>query len=265
MEKIVGVYLIENRLNGKIYVVSSLNVKRRLMTHVNKLTKNKHHSDKLQMDWDIYGLDSFKFEVLEEVDNTDELDKREQYWITYYRSSSDDGYNVKSKATRKKTIPDESRQKSSESAKARIFTEEMLEISKNNLKRAMPTPEGIKKTSDKLRGRKRPEEVKEKIRSKLQGREVSEETRKKLSESSKGKKHTEEAKKNMSEAHKNRPHLGYGSKLREEDVVIIKTLLRDNLPVKIIADKFHLDVSYVYQIRKGRTWKHIVVDSEEVN
>ena len=42
--KICGIYKIENRVNGKAYVGSSINVNRRLQCHRNALRANRHHA-----------------------------------------------------------------------------------------------------------------------------------------------------------------------------------------------------------------------------
>jgi hypothetical protein len=49
----------------------------------------------LQKSCEIYGLDSFLFEILEEVQNITELENREQYWVNKFQSyKSEFGYNA---------------------------------------------------------------------------------------------------------------------------------------------------------------------------
>lgn len=63
-----GVYKIENIKNNKVYIGESFNIEERWKVHINDLNKGKHHSRKLQEDWNEYGKDCFKFDILESID-----------------------------------------------------------------------------------------------------------------------------------------------------------------------------------------------------
>lgn len=91
----VGVYRIYNIKNGKSYVGQSLDIKRRLEEHYRSLNSLsfKHHSLKFQEDWDKYGEEAFRAEILE-VCPESELESREKYWIYFY-DSANKGYNVR--------------------------------------------------------------------------------------------------------------------------------------------------------------------------
>lgn len=65
----IGVYKIKNKINNKIYVGESLNIERRWTEHITSLSNNKHHSYKLQEDWNKYGEDNFEFTVSRNVDS----------------------------------------------------------------------------------------------------------------------------------------------------------------------------------------------------
>lgn len=56
-----GVYLIINRFNSKVYVGSSINVKRRLSKHKSNLIRGKHENNHLQRAWNKYGENRFSF------------------------------------------------------------------------------------------------------------------------------------------------------------------------------------------------------------
>ena len=64
-----GLYKIENKVNGKVYIGESINIEQRWNIHLEDLIANKHHSYKLQKDWNEYGEDKFSFEVLIRVEN----------------------------------------------------------------------------------------------------------------------------------------------------------------------------------------------------
>ena len=76
-----AVYKIINGINGKCYVGSSKNVRRRWVTHRSMLRNNSHHCLYLQRSVNTYGLGNFVLEILEEVDSVDSLFEREQFWI----------------------------------------------------------------------------------------------------------------------------------------------------------------------------------------
>lgn len=74
---ISGIYYITNLINYKVYVGSSLNIRKRWVQHKNELNKNNHANSHLQAAWNKYGACNFKFDViqfvpenkLEEVEN----------------------------------------------------------------------------------------------------------------------------------------------------------------------------------------------------
>lgn len=94
-----GIYAIQNKVNGKIYIGSSKNIARRLKQHYQLLTRNKHHSYKLQADWNKYGEDAFEVFVVEEILDRELLEQIEQNYLDNYKACSK-GYNVALLATR---------------------------------------------------------------------------------------------------------------------------------------------------------------------
>jgi len=85
-----------NTINFKIYIGSSKDIYSRWYQHKNKLRSNDHHSRHLQNAWNLYGEDSFVFEIIEEVKKEkDLLLEKEQYYLDFYKSyKSEIGYNV---------------------------------------------------------------------------------------------------------------------------------------------------------------------------
>ena len=65
----IGIYNIKNKINNKIYVGESFNIERRWREHIEDLNNNKHHSYKLQTDWNKYGENNFEFVISRNVDN----------------------------------------------------------------------------------------------------------------------------------------------------------------------------------------------------
>ena len=89
-----GVYIIENLVNGKVYVGSaSKSLPKRLRDHKYQLGKNCHFNNHLQAAWNRYGAEQFKFRVLQRCSPQDCL-SNEQNWIDHYQCyDSAKGYN----------------------------------------------------------------------------------------------------------------------------------------------------------------------------
>ena len=86
--KISGVYKIINNITGDFYIGSSKDIKRRWASHKLISVWKRHPNVELYKAMDEFGLDNFKFEVLEE---TSSLKEHEQYWIERLKPS----YNSK--------------------------------------------------------------------------------------------------------------------------------------------------------------------------
>ena len=83
-EKISGVYKITNNITGDFYIGSSKNIKQRWYSHRDKIFWQQRPGMRLYQAFIKYGLDNFKFEVIEE---TVDLKEREQYWIDTLKPS----------------------------------------------------------------------------------------------------------------------------------------------------------------------------------
>jgi len=68
-------------VNGKFYIGSAINIKKRWSRHKRDLDKGAHHSKYLQRSWELHGEPSFYFGVLEPVEDKGVLVAREQFWI----------------------------------------------------------------------------------------------------------------------------------------------------------------------------------------
>lgn len=93
----IGIYKIENKVNGKVYVGQSINIEQRFKFHERLLRQNKHENIYLQRSYNKYGSDAFNYIIIEEC-TEDKLNEREMYWIDYYKSyvgfDNSNGYNL---------------------------------------------------------------------------------------------------------------------------------------------------------------------------
>jgi group I intron endonuclease len=81
METKSGIYCIENTVNGKKYIGSSIDMFKRKNRHFSELRNNKHKNSKLQNSFNKHGFEFFIFYVLEFINDKNELIVREQYHI----------------------------------------------------------------------------------------------------------------------------------------------------------------------------------------
>lgn len=75
------IYQILNKVNGKFYIGSSYDYKRRKQAHLWQLRNNQHKCPHLQHSWNKHGENSFEFVILEELTRREELIPREQYYL----------------------------------------------------------------------------------------------------------------------------------------------------------------------------------------
>jgi len=92
----MGIYKIENMVNGKVYIGSSKDIKQRFRQHLSDLKNNRHHSIHLQRAWNKYGESNFKFSIIEELDYINDLFITERHYIIKFDSlNKNKGYNIK--------------------------------------------------------------------------------------------------------------------------------------------------------------------------
>lgn len=92
----IGIYLITNQVNKKVYIGQSQNIELRWKAHRNRpFNPNSIDYEKpLYRAIRKYGLDNFTFQILEECE-IKELNNREMYWIEIYHSTDKEkGYNL---------------------------------------------------------------------------------------------------------------------------------------------------------------------------
>lgn len=82
-----GIYSINDKIIGKAYIGSSINVYKRWHRHKWELNKGIHHNRFLQNAWNKHGEGNFDFGFIEQVPDRDKLMEREQCWLNVLSST----------------------------------------------------------------------------------------------------------------------------------------------------------------------------------
>lgn len=96
---VCGIYKIANSYSGKFYIGCSSDIKHRWLQHRSALRRGVHYNNHLQHAWNKYGEGVFVFEVVEQTDEINLLE-REQHWIDKLNAILE-GYNISEIAERK--------------------------------------------------------------------------------------------------------------------------------------------------------------------
>lgn len=86
----IGIYKILNLKTKKYYIGSSKNISKREKCHFSRLKNNNHVNKHLQSSFNKYGIDNFKFEIVEEMNiyNKEKLLELEQHYIDIEKESN---------------------------------------------------------------------------------------------------------------------------------------------------------------------------------
>jgi len=166
MAIITGIYKIENLVNGKIYIGSSIDIQKRWRDHKNTLNRNTHHNGRLQNAWNKYGADCFRFTIIEICFNFVLL-SREQYYMDtlkpFYNISLTAGNCLGVKHTA------ETRAKVSIAGKGRVFSDEHKKNLSLAMKGLIKSKEHCAHLSASKKGKTMSDEFKSKMRERMKG------------------------------------------------------------------------------------------------
>jgi group I intron endonuclease len=189
-----GIYQIINIINEKKYIGSSNNLNKRWRDHRNSLRMNEHHNILLQRIYNKYGDKTLKFSILEEINDPQELLKKEQFYIDLINpeynvcktAGSPLGYKhtEETKEKMRKPKSEETKKKMSKSQKGKILSEETkkkMSISRTGEKNPMYG----KHYSRSEETKKKMSLVKSGINNPMFGKNHTEETKKKISNTKK--------------------------------------------------------------------------------
>lgn len=85
----IGIYKIENLINGKIYIGQSIHIEKRWNEHC-QISSHSLISQAIQK----YGKENFSFQILEITNNLNELNNLESKYIQQFNSLVPNGYNI---------------------------------------------------------------------------------------------------------------------------------------------------------------------------
>lgn len=90
----IGIYKIENIINNKVYIGSSIDIEKRFYKHLWMLRKGVHDNNYLQNSFNEHGEENFKFSIIESC-SEDMLIKMENFFLNLLNSSHVNyGYNL---------------------------------------------------------------------------------------------------------------------------------------------------------------------------
>lgn len=224
-----GIYAIQNRNNGKVYIGSAIDFRKRKNVHFCLLRKGKHHSSHLQKAWDKYGESAFEFRPLF-ICAPKDLEIYEQRTVDGFKASDRrHGYNGRPVAASQLGM------KHSEATKEKIRKKRALRVY---------TVEHRAALSRSHKGIKVPPGFGEAVSLRKRGTKHTPEAKAKMSVWQIGKKHSLEWRENRSSA-----------KLNAQKVRDIKPLYATGgQSQKSIASRFGIDQSTVSYIISGKRW-----------
>lgn len=239
-----GIYKIENKINGKMYIGSSSKLNNRISEHFRLLNTNRHRNKYLQNSYIKYGRENFKFQILLYCDKKNLI-----YYEQCFMDSCDFNmlYNIRKKAD------------SNIGIKLSIETRKKLSIVRS--------------------GRKLKEETKKRISEAHKGKKLSEKTKRKLSVLNTGKNHpkygtthSEDTKKKIGDSHRGEKCYLYGKKYHDNpfSIPVVQICKHTNRIIKIwssateASHKLNLNRSHIAAVCRNRRnqtggfkWKYL--------
>jgi hypothetical protein len=100
-----GVFVLRNKVNGKVFLGSSLNLKNKDLTLKMSLRNGNHFNFALQEEWNKFGEGAFEYEILETLEIKDDpgynynedLEILEMMWVDKFQPLTEKTYNRKEK------------------------------------------------------------------------------------------------------------------------------------------------------------------------
>lgn len=221
-----GIYQIRNRVNGKVYIGSAINLRHRWNKHLSDLRCERHSNAHLQAAFRKYGEGVFEFSVLESVEPRMLIEREQDYFDALhpeynisptagsrlgYRHTKETRMKI-SRAQRGKQASEETRRKMSEALSGKRhpnYGKHHSEATRREISKALKgrSPEEMgryrRTLSEALKGKRHSEEARRKMSEAKKGKPLSEWHRKRVSEGMMGHQVSEETREKISKANKN--------------------------------------------------------------
>nr|DAN24130.1 MAG TPA: intron associated endonuclease [Caudoviricetes sp.] len=286
------VYKISNVITGNVYIGVTNNFKRRISSHKYRLNKGNHYSKLMQEDFNLYGLDSFEFDIIEDnIDTFDKATKTESECIMKF-NAIENGYNklINNAGRNSENTTQETLLRQTIANKKTANLPKNKEISRQKFLKLWQDPEYRKKMLERNigntfnLGKHLSDEAKKRIseshmgeRNPFYGKTHSEETKATLSKISKSRwedetyrsKQVERIRKvACSEEYRKKQSLasqGRSNKISELDAITIRyRYLCGEKPRFILKDYPKLSDSGLKKICHCNSWKHLPNTKEEL-
>lgn len=259
------VYKITNLVNGKLYIGKTNNINNRWNSHCSEANLCRKRYP-LYLAMKKYGVENFKIEMLETLENEEKCFQRETYWIEFFKTNivkygHDFGYNLSDGGEGPSGHKDTPEQKKRKSIRQTG--------NNNNFYGKTHSKESRKRISDARKGKSISDDAKKKISEKLRGKPKSEETKKRMSDAFTGRRYTQKQRENMGKSKRGKPNYKkrgskhHNAKTTENEVIEIRLYWNNNndIPknkIKYLIEKFRLTESTIKQIVYKKTWKHLL-------
>lgn len=214
-----GIYKIVNGEDGKIYVGSARDLKKRKRDHFWHLRKGDHCNCHLQNACNFYGIEAFDFIIIE-LCSTEDLIEREQYYINLLIPHDPNiGYNFCRTAgsVLGRAMSEQTKRKISDANKGRKLSKWQIELLRGINSGIKHSPEHRLKITVGNTGKKMSDEAKLKISAGNKGKIRTEEQNKAHSKAMKGKPGrawSESGKEKLRMAAKSRPKISEETRRR---------------------------------------------------
>ncbi len=261
------VYVIVNRINGKLYVGKANDPIDRWKDHCENARRG--HTKALYSAMRKYGDKHFEFRIFQSFTTEKDSLDAEAYWVEHFDAMNPKiGYNRREGGSGGR-ISEEAQRRGAE--KMRLMGENhparRPDVRAKKSASMMGKNKG-KKYGNANNGMKNDPEVRKKVSAShlAYGEDhwmKRPEVRMKVSQALKGQKRTPEQRRQMSLQQKGK-HLGTKShfaKLTEEIVLEIKKMLAVGIHYLDVARKFGINDRMVRRIRNGTTWSHVQISS----
>lgn len=174
----VGIYKIENLVNGKLYFGKTVDYEKRKASHIRALDGGYHRNNYLQSAWKKYGAESFRFSFVCGC-SEQELNDLEKSFIADNDSLAPNGYNltVGGEGVRGLIWSEESRKRISESRRGKPRAPRREENVSDTTR---------EKISASMKARWQDDTYREQMRVAHLGKSCSQETKEKMSKAHKG-------------------------------------------------------------------------------